>query len=64
VQLSDELAFLPTTLANFAAAMAIPRLTRLFGKGALLAAAVALGCMGMVWLSSLGPDSGTGVDRT
>jgi EmrB/QacA subfamily drug resistance transporter len=52
------LAFLPTTLANFAAAMAIPRLTRLFGNGALLAAAVALGCMGMVWLSGLGPDTG------
>lgn len=52
------LAFLPTTLANFAAAMAIPRLTRLVGNGALLAAAMAAGCMGMVWLSGLGPDTG------
>ena len=51
------LAFLPTTLANFAAAMAIPRLTRLFGNGALLAAAVAVGCIGMLWLSGLGPHT-------
>lgn len=51
------LAFLPTTLANFAAAMALPRLTRLFGNGALLAAAVAVGCIGMLWLSGLGPHT-------
>ncbi len=51
------LAFLPTTLANFAAAMAIPRLTRLVGNSALLAAAVAVGCIGMLWLSGLGPDT-------
>ncbi|KMY02411.1 MFS transporter [Pseudomonas syringae KCTC 12500] len=51
------LAFLPTTLANFAAALAIPRLTRLFGNGALLAGAVALGCVGMVWLSGIRADN-------
>jgi sugar phosphate permease len=37
--------------------MAIPRLTRLFGNGALLAAAVAVGCIGMLWLSGLGPHT-------
>ena len=51
------LAFLPTTLANFSAALAIPRLTRLFGNGALLAGAVALGCVGMVWLSGISADN-------
>jgi EmrB/QacA subfamily drug resistance transporter len=51
------LAFLPTTLANFAAALAIPRLTRLFGNGALLAGAMAIGFVGMVWLSGMGADS-------
>jgi MFS family permease len=51
------LAFLPTTLANFTAALAIPRLTRWFGNAALLAGAVALGFVGMVWLSGLGTDS-------
>ena len=51
------LAFLPTTLANFTAALAIPWLTRLFGNAALMAAAVAVGFIGMVWLSGLGADS-------
>jgi EmrB/QacA subfamily drug resistance transporter len=50
------LAFLPTTLANFTAALAIPRLTRLFGNGALLASAMALGFVGMVWLSDINAD--------
>jgi EmrB/QacA subfamily drug resistance transporter len=51
------LAFLPTTLANFTAALAIPRLTRLFGNSALLAGGVALGFVGIIWLSGLGADS-------
>lgn len=51
------LAFLPTTLANLAAALAIPRLTRLFGNAALLASAVALGVVGMIWLSGISADT-------
>lgn len=51
------LAFLPTTLANFAAAMAIPKLTRWLGNAVLLAGGVAIGLVGMVLLASLGADS-------
>ena len=45
------LAFLPTTLVNFAAALAVPRLTRRFGNGHLLAVGMALALVGMAWLA-------------
>jgi predicted MFS family arabinose efflux permease len=51
------LAFLPTTLVNFAAAMAVPRLTRRFGNATLLAGALAVSVVGMTWLSRLSADS-------
>ncbi|HET7776706.1 MAG TPA: MFS transporter [Azospira sp.] len=51
------LAFLPTTLPNFAAAIAVPRLTHRFGNGPLLAAGLALSLVGMAWLSRVGPDT-------
>jgi EmrB/QacA subfamily drug resistance transporter len=43
--------FLPTTIPNFAAAMAVPKLTKLLGNGRLLAAGLALTAVGMAWLS-------------
>jgi EmrB/QacA subfamily drug resistance transporter len=48
--LKAGLAFLPTTLPNFAAAMMVPRLTRKLGNGGLLAAGLAVGIVGMLWL--------------
>jgi EmrB/QacA subfamily drug resistance transporter len=51
------LAFLPATLANFAAALAIPRLTRTIGNATLLAGGVATGIAGMIWLSTVSADS-------
>ncbi len=50
-------AFLPTTVVNFAVAMAVPQLTRRFGNGALLAGGVALSLVGMVWLGRLSADT-------
>jgi predicted MFS family arabinose efflux permease len=47
------LAFLPTTVVNFAAAMAVPRLTRRFGNAAVLAAGLAISSIGMAWLGRL-----------
>jgi len=44
------LAFLPTTLPNFAAAMLVPRLTRRFGHAQLAAASLLLSVAGMYWL--------------
>jgi len=44
-------AFLPTTLANFAMAMAVPRLTQRLGNGRLLAAGLTLALIGMALLS-------------
>ncbi|MDB5888322.1 MAG: major facilitator superfamily 1 [Rhodocyclales bacterium] len=46
-------AFLPTTLANFAAAMVVPWLTRRVGNGRLLAAGLILALIGMAWLSQV-----------
>ncbi|HEU0318620.1 MAG TPA: MFS transporter, partial [Solirubrobacteraceae bacterium] len=51
------LAFLPTTLVNFAAAMAVPRLTRRFGNATLLAGSLAISVVGMAWLSRLSADT-------
>ncbi|NLH83511.1 MAG: MFS transporter [Phyllobacteriaceae bacterium] len=47
------LAFLPTTLVNFASAMAVPKLTRRFGNGRLLASGLAIGVVGLGWLSRI-----------
>jgi len=51
------LAFLPTTLPNFAAALAVPKLTQRFGNARLLAAALALTLIGMAWLSQVSADT-------
>jgi EmrB/QacA subfamily drug resistance transporter len=50
-------AFLPMTLANFAVAVAVPRLTRRLGNARLLAAGVTVTLVGMAWLSRLSADS-------
>jgi EmrB/QacA subfamily drug resistance transporter len=47
------LAFLPTTVANFVAAMAVPGLTRRFGNATLLAGSLAVSVVGMAWLGRL-----------
>jgi predicted MFS family arabinose efflux permease len=51
------LAFLPTTVINVAAAMAVPRLTRRFGNAAVLAAGLAISLIGMAWLGRLSAGS-------
>ncbi|WP_394790244.1 MFS transporter [Rhodoferax sp.] len=51
------LAYLPTTIPNFASAMAVPRLSRRFGNGRVLAAGLATTLVGMVWLSFVSVDS-------
>ncbi|MFJ2363328.1 MFS transporter [Pseudomonas sp. NPDC087697] len=50
-------AFLPTTLVNFAAAMAVPRLTHRFGNGPVLAAGLTLSLLGLAWLSRVSADT-------
>ena len=55
-------AFLPTTLANFAAAMAVPKLTKRFGNARLLAGMLALSVIGMAWLSHASADSSYLID--
>lgn len=51
------IAFLPTTVVNFAVALAVPRLTARFGLPAVLAGGVTVSLIGMAWLSRLGPDT-------
>jgi EmrB/QacA subfamily drug resistance transporter len=51
------LAFLPVTLPNFAAALAIPRLTQRFGNPTVLVGGLLIALVGMAWLSRLGPDT-------
>jgi EmrB/QacA subfamily drug resistance transporter len=51
------LAFLPVTLVNFAAAMAIPRLTGRFGNPTVLVGGLTISVIGMAWLSRLTADS-------
>lgn len=51
------LAFLPTTLPNFAAAMAVPKLTRRIGNGRLLAVGLTVSLIGMAWLSHVSADT-------
>ena len=47
------LAFLPTTIPNFVAAMWVPRLTRRFGNARLLALGLILCITGMAWMAGL-----------
>ena len=49
--LQAGLGFLPMTVVNFAVAIAVPRLTKAYGNGLLLAAGLALTAVGMFWLS-------------
>lgn len=51
--LEAGLAFLPTTIPNFIAAMMVPRLTRKFGNARLLAMGLAIGVCGMAWLAQV-----------
>jgi EmrB/QacA subfamily drug resistance transporter len=51
------LAFLPTTVTNFAAALAVTRLTQRLGNARLLAGGLALSCLGMFGLSQLSADA-------
>jgi EmrB/QacA subfamily drug resistance transporter len=51
------LAFLPVTLVNFAAAMAVPTLTRRFGNATLLVGALVISTIGMAWLGQLSAHS-------
>ena len=51
--LEAGLAFLPTTIPNFVAAMMVPRLTRQFGNARLLAIGLAIGAVGMAWLAQV-----------
>lgn len=51
------LAFLPTTIPNFAAAMAVPKLTQRLGNGRLLAMSLGAAIVGMWWLSRAGADT-------
>jgi EmrB/QacA subfamily drug resistance transporter len=55
--LQAGLAFLPTTIPNFAAAMAVPKLTRWLGNSGLLAAGLGLTALGMGWLSRVSAES-------
>jgi EmrB/QacA subfamily drug resistance transporter len=48
--LEAGLAFLPATLPNFAAAMMVPRLSRRFGNGGLLAGGLAVSIAGLAWI--------------
>lgn len=51
------LAFLPTTIPNFIAAMSVPRLTRRFGNASLLAVGLSLCVAGLAWMAGLSAHS-------
>jgi EmrB/QacA subfamily drug resistance transporter len=55
--LETGFAFLPTTLVNFAVALAVPWLTHRLGNGRLLAGSLLLAVIGMAWLSRVSADS-------
>ena len=55
--LQAGLAFLPTTIPNFASAIAVPKLTHRLGNALLLAVGIASGVIGMVWLSQATAES-------
>lgn len=46
-------AFFPATLANFAAAMAVPKFVHRFGNGRVLAGGLVTALIGMIWLSGV-----------
>jgi len=50
-------AFLPLTLANFFAALMIPRLTRFMGNPIIISVGIATTVIGMAWLSRITVDS-------
>lgn len=58
------MAFLPTTLVNFAVALAVPRLTKGFGNSWLLAGGIGFALVGMVWLSGVTAHSDYLMDVT
>ncbi|MEJ2794639.1 MFS transporter [Iodobacter sp. LRB] len=51
------LAFLPTTIPNFAAALLVPRLTRRFGNGPLLASGLSACIVGLAWLGQISANT-------
>jgi Na+/melibiose symporter-like transporter len=51
------IAFLPTTLPNFAAAILVPTLAKRLGNGRVLALGLALALAGLAWLSRAGADT-------
>jgi EmrB/QacA subfamily drug resistance transporter len=51
------LAFLPTTLPNFIAALAVPKATHRFGNAAVLTGGLALAMIGMAWLSRVSAET-------
>ena len=51
--LQAGLAFLPTTIPNFIAAMLVPRLSRKVGNSRLLASGLGLCIIGMIWIAQL-----------
>ncbi|EJL89480.1 arabinose efflux permease family protein [Polaromonas sp. CF318] len=55
--LQAGIAFLPATVVNFAVALAVPRLTRRFGNGRLLAGGLFVSALGMAWLGQVTADT-------
>ena len=55
--LETGFAFLPTTVVNFAVALAVPWLTRRLGNARLLAGGILVTAIGMAWLSRVSADS-------
>jgi EmrB/QacA subfamily drug resistance transporter len=55
--LETGFAFLPTTVVNFAVALAVPWLTARLGNARLLAGGILLSVVGMAWLSRVSADS-------
>jgi EmrB/QacA subfamily drug resistance transporter len=55
--LQAGLAFLPMTIVNFIAALAVPRLTYRFSGAVLMTVGIAVTLVGMAWLSRLSIDS-------
>lgn len=51
------MAFLPTTLVNFAIALAVPRLIQRFGNAWLLFGGLGIALIGMIWLSGVNAHS-------
>src|SRR3954467_6688909 len=51
------LAFMPVTTVNFAAAMAIPKLTHRYGNASVLVCGLTISVVGMAWLSRLDADT-------